>query len=433
MTVRPASQAEDWRALANWAAAPLSLSARPRDRALDAFIDTAACIVAGRETPAARAARAVSGDGASLEAFRLAAAAHALDWDDYDVPSIGHPSAVLAPVALAFRDLSGADALAAYVVGLEAMDRLGLAVNPAHYERGWHATGTLGAFGAAAAAGRALGLDAERMLAALSLAAGQAAGLKAQFGSGAKPLNAAFAARTGVMAAELAAQGVDARPETIWGPEGLIALYGAEPRPTPPPPGPGVPLMIETYGPIAKPHPCCGYLARIIDAMTDIAARPGFAPEHVERIDILAPPRNAAILGHAAPATPDEARFSPPYCVAATLTGGRLALSDFTPEALMRPNVRALAHRISFASSGKSQSPRDLSRGDPDEIEIRWTSGETERIEARTMRGGPDAPMTRDDFLGKLDAAGGGGLADLLTLLPDARTLRPLTEALLSP
>ncbi|MEL6793213.1 MAG: MmgE/PrpD family protein [Pseudomonadota bacterium] len=422
-----------WAAVAAWATAPPPLSALAVERVENAFIDTAACIIAGAETTAARAARAVSGDGRSLDAFHLAAAAHALDWDDYDVPSIGHPSAALVPTVLAFRDLSGADALGAYVVGLEAMDRLGLAVNPTHYERGWHATGALGAFGAAAAAGRALALDGDEMLAALSLAAGQAAGLKAQFGSAAKPLNAAFAARTGVMAAELAAGVLDAKPEAIWGPEGFIALYGGEPKPLPPAPGPGVPLMIETYGLIAKPHPCCGYLSRIVDVMIDVAARPGFAPDQIDHVDILAPPRNAAILGFAAPATPDEARFSPLYCVAATLIGGRLALSDFEPEALLRPDVRALASCVSFASSGKTQSPHDLSPEDPDEIALHWTRGKTERIEARAMRGGPDAPMTRSEFLAKLDAAGGGALADMLTALRDAPTIRPLSEALLSP
>lgn len=430
------TQEQYWRDFAIWASrsqpAPFTAPAAAEARAIDAFIDTTACIIAGRNTPAAQSVAAVAQGHPALTAMALATAAHALDWDDYDAPSVAHPSTVLVPTLLALPAISGRTAIDAFLIGLEAMDRMGEIINPAHYERGWHATATLGGFGAAAASGHALKLNADQMLTALSLAAGAAGGLKAQFGSGAKPLNAGLAAKTGILSAQMAQAGLTARAEAMWGAQGLAGLYG--------PPGaqnaiptalPGELLMIESHGLIAKPHPCCGYIARIIDEMIAVAARPGFDPQKIDRIQILAPPRNAAILGFVTPANPDEARFCPPYCVAATLTRGHLSPEDFTDKAIQRPDILALASRIRFASTQKAQSPHDLSPNDPDEVDIWWKNGAHEHREAQFMRGGPDHPMTRTDFLAKLASAGGDGqLSNQLAKLKSLKNLPTITNQL---
>lgn len=420
-----------WRDFAAWAAGLITAPQAVRDRGQDAFIDTIACILGAGDEPAAKAAAAIAGPTRAGRAMALAVAGHALDFDDYDPPSIGHPSTVLVPVLLTFSELTGKDAIDAFLVGLEAMDRLGEVVNPAHYEMGWQATATLGGFGAAAAAGRAMGLDADKMLTALSIAAGAASGIKAQFGSGAKPMNVGFAAQTGVQAAELAAAGMDARAATIWGPQGFAALTGgpgaAAKLPSDPP---GHPFLIETFGLIAKPWPCCGYLARIIDTMVEVAATPGFEVSEVDAITLRSPPRNAAILIYDRPETPDQARFSPPYCTAVALLNGTLTPSDFSKSTLKRSEVLALAAKVDFASSGRSQSNVDLDPADPDEITIHLKSGATIQRLAAHMRGGPDAPMTREDFTDKLRACAPGAVDQdaLIAALLDLPTAPDLTQ-----
>ncbi len=420
-----------WRDFAVWAAGPISPPQPIRGRAQDAFIDTIACILGAHDEPAAKAAAAVAAPTRAGRALALAVAGHALDFDDYDPPSIGHPSTVLVPVLLTFPNLSGKEALDAFLVGLEAMDRLGEVVNPRHYEMGWQATATLGGFGAAAAAGRAMGLGADQTLTALSIAAGAASGIKAQFGSGAKPMNVGFAVQTGVQAAELAAAGMDARAETIWGLNGFAALTGGRGAASKVPSGPpGDPFLVETFGLIAKPWPCCGYLARIIDTMVEIAAAPDFSVDDIEAIILRAPPRNAAILIYDRPETPDQARFSPPYCAAVALLSGALSPSDFQESALKRAEVLALAAKVNFASTGRPQRDVDLDPSDPDEITIHLKSGAAIRRLATHMRGGPDAPMTRNDFIAKLRVCAASTVdADaLITALLDLPTAPDLTE-----
>lgn len=133
-----------------------------------------------------------------------ATAAHALDFDDYDFPAISHPSAVLVPALLALgeeRGSSGSDVLDAYIVGYEAMACVGKADNMLRYQRGWHATATLGTLGAAVACARLARHDIQATAAALSIATSMAAGFKSQFGTMTKPLHAGLAAKIGILAA----------------------------------------------------------------------------------------------------------------------------------------------------------------------------------------------------------------------------------------
>ena len=420
---------EYWRDFAAWAAGPVIAPEPILDRAQDAFIDTIASILGAHDEPAAKAAAAIAAPTRAGRAMALAVAGHALDFDDYDPPSIGHPSTVLVPVVLSFPELSGADAIEVYLVGLEAMDRLGEVVNPGHYEIGWQATATLGTFGAAASAGRALGLDANQMLTALSIAAGTASGIKAQFGSGAKPMNVGFAAQTGLQAAQLAAAGMDARAETIWGPQGFAALTGGSGTAVKSPSGPpGEPFLIETFGLIAKPWPCCGYLSRIVDVLVKLSS--DLEPKMIQAITLRSPPRNAAILIYDTPETPDQARFSPSYCAAVALMFGTVTPGDFSNSAIHRPEVIALAAKVDFASTGKAQSDVDLDPADPDEITIRLTTGETINRRAVRMRGGPDAPMDRADFVAKLHSCAPEKVdADaLIAALLDLLTAPDLTQ-----
>src|SRR5438874_1347162 len=143
---------------------------------------------------------------------------HALDYDDVNLAMPGHPSVAILPSLIALaeqRRSSGRDIIAAFVAGYEIACRIGMALRPGHYDRGFHATGTVGAFGAAAACAHLLGLDAEATARALGIAGTQAAGLKSQFGTTCKPFHAGKAAQTGLLAARLAARGFSSRPDLI--------------------------------------------------------------------------------------------------------------------------------------------------------------------------------------------------------------------------
>ena len=160
------------------------------------------------------------------------AASHALDFDDVNMSFTGHPSVVLVPALLALaeaRGASGAAFMTAFVAGYETLCRIGAAVSPGHYALGFHSTGTIGTFGAAAACARLLQLDADDTADALGIAATQAAGLKAMFGSMCKPLHAGKASADGMMAAQLAARGFTGRSdaiEALQGFDGVAAEIG---------------------------------------------------------------------------------------------------------------------------------------------------------------------------------------------------------------
>src|SRR3954447_26463024 len=143
---------------------------------------------------------------------------HALDYDDVNLAMPGHPSVAILPglVALAEqRNSTGREVVAAFVAGYETACRIGMALRPGHYDRGFHATGTVGAFGAAAACAHLLGLDAEATARALGIAGTQAAGLKSQFGTMCKPFHAGKAAQAGLLAARLAAPGFSSRTDLV--------------------------------------------------------------------------------------------------------------------------------------------------------------------------------------------------------------------------
>ncbi|MEO1001092.1 MAG: MmgE/PrpD family protein, partial [Pseudomonadota bacterium] len=154
------------------------------------------------------------------------AAGHALDYDDVNAEMRGHPTVPVAPVVMALgaaQGASGRAVLEAFAAGYQVEAHLGAVTGDGHYELGFHATGTLGTFGAAAAAAHLMGLGEAETATALGLAAAQAAGLKAMFGTDAKPLHAGKAAVNGLLAAELAARGVTAHPGALEAPQGFLA------------------------------------------------------------------------------------------------------------------------------------------------------------------------------------------------------------------
>ena len=404
--------------LAHWVAdAPRAWSEEAQRRASSAFVDTAACMLAGADDDAPRAAYAGVARWGAGEAVvagtphRLAApwaalvngtAAHALDYDDILEISNAHVSAVLVPALLALGQERGADGgscVDAFIVGVEVMARLGEALNTAHYFRGWHTTSTLGAPAAAAACARLLGLDAARTTAALSLATSLASGSKRQFGTMAKPVHAGLAAKNGIMAAALAEAGVSAAADAYEGTRGFADLFAGVPRERleaavadfagPP--------AIERHGLWQKVYPCCGSVHRPLDALLDMRDDGGLRPEAVAETDALMPEIETHNLPYAAPADAMQARFSLPYLLASALVDGRLALDAFTGEALVRPGVRTLIPRIRMR-------PDPTQPGDTDADAVRHRATVTVRLaggdeRSRTVqepRGHPLRPLGRE-------------------------------------
>src|SRR6267154_1318936 len=161
----------------------------------------------------------------------LASKAAALDYDDLNMAMPGHPSVAILPGLLALAEVrrtSGREVTTAFVAGYETACRIGSALQPGHYNLGFHSTGTVGSLGAAAACSRLLGLDAEATAMALGIAGTQAAGLKSQFGTMCKPFHAGKAAQNGLLAARLAARGFSSRPDLVECEQGFARTHAPD-------------------------------------------------------------------------------------------------------------------------------------------------------------------------------------------------------------
>ncbi|WP_122089146.1 MmgE/PrpD family protein [Halalkalicoccus subterraneus] len=320
-----------------------------------AFVDTVGVTLAGLSTDVGRSVSRWRPDGGLVDlagraepeyALALGAAGHALDYDDLSWAIDGHPSVVLVPPILALAGettASGREAVAAYVAGFEVMSRVAAPISPSHYEDGWHATATFGAFGAAAAAAWLLDLESEETRNALCIAASTPAGLKRNFGSMTKPLHAGFASRSGLTAGLLARDGVTADSESIGGAGGFLDLYG-EPSEVEPPAG----RYIDERGIHTKAYPCCYFTHTAIAAIQSLADEHDIDPTGVESITVEASAGADDALSHSDPETGLEAKFSMEYAVASALARDRVDLATFEEPALSDPTVERLRKRVSF-------------------------------------------------------------------------------------
>jgi len=276
-------------------------------------------------------------------------AGHALDYDDVHSSVRGHPGTVVLPALFALAQVhrsSAGELLAAYIVGVETMARLGLALGSRHYEQGFHNTATLGTFGAAAAAAHVLRLDAAGVENALGLAATQSAGLRLQFGSEAKPLHAGQAARAGLLAAQLAAGGLQGSPDALDGSTGFFAVFGGgAAQPERALEGWGAPWQIVSPGLYFKPWPCCTATHHALDAAFTLRGTYGLRAGDIERITVTFPPAGDTPLATRLPATGLEARFSVEYALAAALTDGAAGVDTFA-DTPVREDLIALAARV---------------------------------------------------------------------------------------
>ena len=299
-------------------------------------------------------------------------AAHALDYDDSNQFVGGHPSApiVTAAVALAQRDdRTLEDILEAVTCGFHAQALVFGAVGRTGYDLGFHSTGTLGTFGSTAACGWLLGLDPAQMTSALGLAATQAAGLKASFGTMGKHLNAAKAAANGLLAVELAKQGFTGATEAIGASQGFASTHGGTFAPD------AAFTRVDGVSAITrtdfKRHSCCHGTHSAIETAEKLRSALSFAVDDIERVTLLVPLRTPEVCGIPEPRTGLEGKFSVRYATALALAGRSTGPSSFTDEAVNDPIIVALRDRIDVIPTS------DIGFGDPARLTLRLISGES--------------------------------------------------------
>ncbi len=291
--------------------------------------------------------------GAAAAALLNGSLGHSLDFDDTHADSSLHPSAPVVPAALAAAeaaDASGNDLLAAIVIGLEVACRLGMALDPtAHYARGFHPTATAGVFGAAAAAGRLLGLDAPQMEAAFGVAASQASGSLQFLENGAwnKRYQVGEAAMKGLMAASLAAEGFHGAAAALEGRHGFFKGYSD--AATPARALAGLRQTWETLRIGIKPYPACRYTHAAVDGLLDLRARHKLDAETVRHIAVGLHRNGMALVGDPADAKRRarsivEGQFSMPFAASVALLRGRFGWDDY--DLLGSPQVDALSDRV---------------------------------------------------------------------------------------
>ena len=320
--------------------AAFAVEARPTGAALgvmaQSLYDWMACGMAGTSEPVARIMRAQAleeggkpqaamfGGGdvpARAAALVNGTISHALDYDDTHFAHIGHLSVGVLPAVIASAPKTGVAALDAACIGFEAATRVGLWLGRAHYQAGFHQTATAGAFGATAAVARLRGLDAGQAAHALGLAATRAAGLKSQFGTMGKPMNAGLAAECGVICADLAGRGFVSNPDAMEGSQGFGPTHAGEAQTAAWDELGEVWHMAELSH---KLHACCHGLHAMIEALSALET----SPERVERVDITTHPRWLSVCNQPAPDTGLGAKFSYAHVAGMVLHGWNTADTD---------------------------------------------------------------------------------------------------------
>jgi 2-methylcitrate dehydratase PrpD len=268
---------------------------------------------------------------------------HVHDYDDTLPKNYIHASSPVASALLAYASVnkvSGPDFLHAFILGFEIISRIGNATYPAHYDAGWHSTGSIGVFGAAVAIGKLLGLDAERMTYAVGLAATQGAGIREMFGSMGKGFHPGSSAQRGYMAALLAQQGFTSGRFPLEGPRGFAAVTAAkyDLDKLTVDLGTHFELSDNTY----KPFPCGIVVHPTIDACIQLREMHGFAADDVEAVELRVAPLVKDLCNKQQISVGLEGKFSIYHAAAIGLGRGKGGHAEFTDEAVNDPALKRI-------------------------------------------------------------------------------------------
>jgi len=303
-------------------------------------------------------------------AFLNGALAHSLDFDDTHAAGSLHPGAPVIPAALAAAEMvgaSGADVLAAIIAGYEITCRVALALPAkAHYDRGYHPTATCGAFGAAAAAGRVFGFNAEQIESALGTVLSQAAGSLQFLANGAwtKRHQVGWSAMNGLAAAVLVKEGFKGASEALEGAHGFMRAYAPDPKPERAVQDLG--MVFELMNTAVKPYPSCRYGHAGIDAALALRNAENFRPEEIEKVTLGLPKAGMLLIGAPAekkanPQNVVDGQFSGPFVLSSALVTGAMGWDSY--RGLNEPTVRAMLAKIQceFDPEIEAEFPANMS------------------------------------------------------------------------
>ncbi len=333
-------------------------------------------------------------------AFLNAASANVDDFCDTHAATVIHPTAPVAAALCAsaeLRPVSGPELLLALILGNEVQARIGLAISPSHYERGWHITSTCGVFGAAAGSGKLAELDERKMVWALGLAATQSAGLCECLGTPAKSASVGNAARNGLWSALLAADGFDGPSEPLAGVQGFYHALAEKPdlsritRPW----GESWQIMATSY----KPYPCGFVIHPVLDCV--LGWRHENPNAEVARVVVRGHPLLGIRADRPDVSTGREAQVSVQHAVAAALTTGEAGLKQFTDGCVRDPKVLALRSKVEVL---RDESFSTIAAA----VEITTADGKTYKLTQTAARGSDVNPLSDHDLEDKLRTAATG-------------------------
>jgi 2-methylcitrate dehydratase PrpD len=356
-------------------------------------------------------------------AFVNAISANLLDFDDTHLDTIIHPAAPVAAPVLALaqaRGFSGQAVLASFILGVEVECRVGNAVSPGHYARGWHITSTCGVFGAAAACAWLLGLSAAQISNAIGIAASQSAGIVENLPTAAKNVSVGNAARNGLFAALLAAEGYDASAHAVEGPLGWARAMGDEPDLERLVGGLGDSWEIakNTY----KPYPAGIVFHTVIDACFNLRAK---LDRHIDDIASITVQGSALLLARGDRPVRNErdARVSIHHCAACALLTGAAGVTGFADPIVFRPDMVSLRRKV--------RAVLDASLADgAARVTVQLTSGDTFSEIVTAAKGSLAHPLSDRDIEAKLRECArlGGTDWDIDRIIDDVWRLEQLAD-----
>ena len=283
-----------------------------------------------------------------------------LDFDDTHLRTVIHPTVPVASALFAlaeYRPMNGAAFLHAFVLGIDAECRVGNAISPEHYAHGWQITATCGVLGTALAAGKAIGLDRQRMAWALGIAATHASGLMEMLGTMCKSYNMGHAARNGLQSALLAERGFTSAARALEGACGFLNVLASrrDIEAITHDLGAHWELMANAY----KPYPCGIVIHPVLDACIDLRAAHRFDATHIARIEIGVNPLAVTLCGNAAPRDSLEGKLSLYHSAAVALIDGEAGVAQYLDARVLAADVIALRGKVHVSTNdaiGKAQA-----------------------------------------------------------------------------
>ena len=385
---------------------------------------------------------------ARFAAFANGIAIHADDYDDTQLAVakdrvyglLTHPTAPVLPTVLALGETgnrSGLDVLTAYQLALEAETKISEAINPRHYDHGFHSTATIGAIAAAAAASRMMKLNIEQTRRALGIGASQSAGLRENFGTMTKPFHPGRSAESGIVAAEFAKLGWTATPIVLEAGRGFFKAAGGGYDAAAIDGKLGKPWSFTFPGVSIKPHPSGSLTHPGMGLMLDLIRKHDIRPEQVVKVKVGTNRHMPNALIHHKPVTELQAKFSMEFCMAILLLRRKAGLAEFTDTVVNRPDVKKMIAKVEFGVHPEAEAAGYEKMTTIIEIEL----ADGRKIEGRADfgKGSPTNPMSDDELAGKFRECAAWGklpkakadkVVDMVFRLEKLKSIRELSRLL---